>query len=134
MSAPSLPVSAAAVGIRQYASIAACREHLDGIARQAAAAGSRLLVLPELLCSGLLWTDPAAHEADGPRVAELYRRVLTPMYPAWRDLLSELSVRHRLTIAGASFWHVSQGRSLNTGLWCRPDGTMLEQHKLHPTR
>jgi predicted amidohydrolase len=134
MSIAGVSVSSAAVGIRRYSNIAACREHLDGIAREAVAAGSRLLVLPELLCSGLLWTDRAAADSDVPHVAELYRRVLTPMYPAWRDLLSNLAVRHGLTIAGATFWHVAEGRALNTGLWCRPDGSVLEQDKLHPTR
>jgi len=130
----ALAVSVAAVGIRRYANLNACADHLAALATEAAAAGSVLLVLPELLGTQLLWTDVQAAATDTAHVAALYRRVLTPLLPAYREMLTSLAVSSRITIAGASFWHERDGHGVNTGFWCRPDGTILTQDKLHPTR
>ncbi len=129
-----LKVSVAAVGIRRYASLDACRSHLDSLAATAAAAGSSLLLLPELLCVGLLWTDAAAGQTTRASVKALYQRVLNPLLPAYRDMLQALSCKHRLHLAGASYWHERECVGANTAFWCRPDGSMETQDKLHPTR
>ena len=127
-------ISIAAVGIRRYASLQQCGEHVRELAGRAAAAGSSLLLLPEFLCVGLLWTDAQAGATNSAQVRALYQRVLTPLFPAYRDMLSSAAVASRITIAGASFWHERDGGGVNTGFWCGPDGSIVTQDKLHPTR
>jgi predicted amidohydrolase len=108
--------------------------HIAGLAHEAAAAGSALLLLPELTCLGLLWGDAHAAETTVAGVAELYRRRLTPLFGAYQSCLSGIAHRHDIVIAGASFWHEEGGRGLNTGFVAFPDGTLLRQDKIHPTR
>ena len=129
-----LRTSVAAVGIRKYSSLNEFRNHIEPLISDAAAAGSALIVLPELLCIGLLWSDSGAGSTDTTTVKALYRRALNPIYPHYRDALSDLARRHRIIIAGASFWHQRDGRAVNTAFWCRPDGTVSYQDKLHPTK
>ena len=129
-----LKVSVSALGIRRYPSLEACRLHLDPLVAAAAAAGSSLLLLPELLCVGLLWMDPAAGGTTRAGVKALYQRVLTPLFPAYGELLRDLAREHRIHLAGASCWHERDGVALNTAFWCRPDGSVDCQDKLHPTR
>lgn len=130
----ALPVSVATLGIRRYADIAAFRAHIEALAVEAAGAGSRLLVLPELACIGLLWGDPAAAETTVPGVAALYRRRLTPLLRPYCAVLCDLARHYDLAIAGASFWHEEDGRGRNSGFVALRDGTLLRQDKLHPTR
>jgi predicted amidohydrolase len=130
----AVAISVAAVGIHRYARVEECGQHVRALAARAATAGSSLLLLPEFLCVGLLWTDGQAGATDNAHVRALYQRVLTPLLPAYRDMLASAAVASRITIAGASFWHERDGHGVNTGFWCRPDGSILTQDKLHPTR
>jgi predicted amidohydrolase len=130
----SLKISIATFGIRPYQSIADFHSHVAGLARQAAAAESALLLLPELTCLGLLWGDPHAGDTNAAGVAALYRRRLTPLFDAYRSTLCEIARRHNIVLAGASFWHEEKGRGLNTGFVAFPDGALLRQDKIHPTR
>ena len=56
----TLPISVATLAIRRYPDLAAFGAHIDALAAEAAGAGSKLLLLPELTCIGLLWGDAAA--------------------------------------------------------------------------
>jgi predicted amidohydrolase len=103
-------------------------------AEAARAAGADLLLLPELACVGLLWTDPEAGSADVAGVAALYDRALTPLFSDYSRILSRVAVSTGVTIAGASFWHRVGDRRLNSGFVCSPSGALLRQDKLHPTR
>jgi predicted amidohydrolase len=110
------------------------RAHIAGLAHDAAAAGSALLLLPELTCLGLLWGDARAGGTTAAGVAELYRRCLTPLFGAYRSCLSEIARSHDIAVAGASFWHEESGQGRNTGFVAYPDGSLLRQDKIHPTR
>ena len=129
-----LKLSIATLGIRRYRDVAAFEAHIDDHARAAAAAGSPLLLLPELTCLGLLWGDPKAGSTAVSGVADLYRRRLTPLLGAYQQSLLDLAHRHGIAIAGASFWHEESGRGLNSGFVAYPDGRLLRRDKLHPTR
>ncbi len=129
-----LDLSIATLAIRRYPDIAAFRDHIDGLLAEAAGKGSRILLLPELTCLGLLWGDPAAGKTTVPGVAALYRRQLTPLLRDYTAALSDMAGRHRIAIAGATFWHEEGDRGLNSGFVALPDGTLLRQDKLHPTR
>lgn len=130
----AVTVSLATQAIRRYPDLAAFAAHMDGLARAAAEAGSELLLLPELAGLGLLWTDPRAGTTDIPGVGALYRAVLTPLFRACCDTLSAIARERGLAIAGASLWHEEAGRGINSGFVFRPDGSVLRQDKLHPTR
>ena len=131
---PSVRVSVAAAAMRRYSSIESFREHIEPLVAGAAAAGSDLIVLPELLCVGLLWTHRDAGSTEPNAVKALYERVLNPLFTPYRDVLSGLAHGHQVIVAGASYWHQCDGRAVNTAFWCRPDGTVSCQDKLHPTR
>jgi predicted amidohydrolase len=130
----SLRVSTAAVNIRRYSTLMDFRDHADELVKAAVAAHSQLLLLPELLCVGLLWSDQRAASTPAVNVKELYRRVLNPQFSDYCEVLSDLARRHQVAIAGASYWHEREGKAVNTALCCRPDGSVGYQDKLHPTR
>jgi predicted amidohydrolase len=128
-----LTVSVATLGIRRYDTFAQFRNHMELIVREAAEAGSRLLLLPELACVGLLWMDEQASETRVPQVSALYRRALTPRFGEYKRVLSQLAMQYKITIAGASFWLEQGGQGANVGFFFKSDGTIVEQLKLHPT-
>ncbi|HET6160635.1 MAG TPA: nitrilase-related carbon-nitrogen hydrolase [Dongiaceae bacterium] len=130
----ALPISVATMAIRRYKDIAAFRMHIDTLAAEGADRGSRMLLLPELTCVGLLWGDPSAGETTTAGVANLYRRRLTPLLRPYEDALREVAQRRQLVLAGATFWHEEEGRGVNTAFVAFPDGTIQRQDKLHPTR
>jgi predicted amidohydrolase len=130
----AITVSVATLAIRRYPDLAAFEAHVDGLAARAVEAGSGLLLLPELAGLGLLWSDAGAGTTDVPGVGDLYRRVLTPMLGGYRAALSRVAAGRGLTIAGASFWHEEAGHGTNSAFVFRPDGAVLRQDKLHPTR
>jgi predicted amidohydrolase len=130
----ALALTIATMPIRRYGALAEFASHVDALARDAAAAGSRLLLLPELTCVGLLWSDPQAGAFNARGVGELYRRVLTRQFDAYRDALARIARARGIWIAGASCWHELDGAGLNSGFVVSPDGTVVQQDKLHPTR
>ena len=130
----TLPVSVATLAIRRYPDLAAFSAHIDALAAEAAGAGSKLLLLPELTCIGLLWGDPAAAQTTVPEVGDLYRRHLTPLLQSYCGTLLDIARRNKVALAGASFWHEEGGQGRNTGFIALPDGRLIRQDKLHPTR
>ena len=130
----TLRMSVATLAIRRYPNIAAFQSHIDVLAADAAGAGSRLLMLPELTCVGLLWGDAAAAKTTVAEVGNLYQRQLTPLLQPYCDALLDVARRHDVALAGASFWHEENGQGLNSGFIALPDGQLIRQDKLHPTR
>lgn len=130
----ALRISLATLAIRRYPDIAAFRMHIAGAAAEAAGSGSRLLLLPELACVGLLWGDESAARTTVAEVGNLYRRRLTPLLQSYCDALLDIARLHDITLAGASFWHEENGHGLNSGFIALPDGQLIRQDKLHPTR
>lgn len=127
-------VAIATVKIARYPTFEAFDRHMQLLAGQAKTAGAELLLLPELLCVGLLWTCGTAAGTQIRGVATLYDEVLTPIFGDYQRLLSRLAVDSGLAICGASFWHGEDGRFRNSGLVFDRDGRVLRQDKLHPTR
>jgi predicted amidohydrolase len=130
----ALPISIATFAIRRYPDLAAFVTHVDALAAEAAGAGGRLLLLPELACIGLLWGDPAAASTTVPEVGSLYRRRLTPLLQPYCDALLDIARRRDIVLAGATFWHEESELGLNSGFVAFPDGRLIRQDKLHPTR
>lgn len=129
-----LSVSIATMSIKRCGGLVDLVAHITSLATTAKERGSRLLVLPELTCVGLLWSDAEAENVDVTKVAAFYRKVLSPLFPEYCAALSGIAVSHDMVIAGASYWHEENGVGINTAFVFTPDGKMLRQEKLHPTR
>ncbi len=129
-----LTVAVTAFESRKYRSMGDLRTHLESELAQAKAGGSQVVVLPELLCMGLLWTDAGAELIDNRQVGAFYRRVLTPLLPEYLSLLRLLASAYQMTLVGASYWHEEAGKGRNSAFVVRPDGEVLRQDKLHMTR
>lgn len=129
-----LKVSVAVFEIRRYPTFRSFAEHVESVVVEAKAAGSRVLLLPEFLPMGLLWTYPNAAQVSNQTVAAFYREVLTPLYPAFVKTLRGLAVAHDIYIVGATYWHEEGDEGFNSAFVFKPDGSMERQHKVHLTR
>lgn len=130
----ALLISVATMAIRRYGDLPAFRSHIDTLAAEAADKGSRVLLLPELTCVGLLWAYPEAAQTTVSDVADLYRRRLTPLFGPYQESLRDVAQHRRIALAGGSFWHEESGKGVNSAFIAFPDGSLQRQDKLHPTR
>ena len=129
-----LKVSVAVFRIQHYSAFSEFADHVGGFVAEAKQSGSRVIVLPEFLAMGLLWTDSEAASIDNTKVSDFYRKVFNPLFGEFKSLMSALSVKHDIYIVGGTFWHEENGKGLNSGFVFRPDGSHLRQDKLHLTR
>ncbi len=126
-------LSIAAMPIVHYSSVADFATHVGRYAADAAQNGSELLLLPELTCIGLLWGEADIGNIRNAQIGEFYRRGLTKHLPAYRQALKDVASRSKIWLAGASFWHETNGHGFNTGFMVAPDGCIVELDKIHPT-
>ncbi|WP_449433319.1 nitrilase-related carbon-nitrogen hydrolase [Pseudomonas putida] len=129
-----LKVSVAVFKIHRYSQFSEYAEHVESFVSQARDAGSRVILFPEFLPMGLLWTAPGAADIDNTKVSEFYRRVLTPFLAPHIALMTRLAQAYGIYIIGGSFWHEEEGRGFNSGYIFNPDGSHIRQHKVHMTR
>ncbi|WP_242482778.1 nitrilase-related carbon-nitrogen hydrolase [Pseudomonas sp. TH10] len=129
-----LKVSIAVFEIRRYQEFQEFAEHVREFVSAAKEAGSRVLVLPEFLPMGLLWTSPNAADVSNETVSTFYRDVLTPLYPSFVQTLRSLAEEHDIYIVGATYWHEENGEGFNSAFVFKPDGSVDRQHKVHLTR
>lgn len=127
-------VSVAAMPIRPYRTIAEFSGHVDSLAKDAAAKGSEILLLPELTAIGLLWGEPDVSTIQNAQIGDFYRRGLTKRFKAYREALIDLAHQRKIWIAGASYWHEREAHGLNTAFLVSPDRQIEEIDKIHPTR
>lgn len=130
----SLKVSVAVFRIRHYRDFEGYAEHVESFVARASEAGSRAVLFPEFLPMGLLWTASDAASIDNTKVAEFYRRVLTPLLPRHVDLMVSLAEKYSIYIIGGSYWHEEEEKGYNSGYIFKPDGSYIRQHKVHMTR
>jgi len=129
-----LPLSIVTLQLRPYPTIDEMAVHLDGLAAQAAAVGSRIVLFPEMANAGLLSSDPSARTADPRAMGAIYDRVLTPFLEPFKARAADIARRHDLVVVGPSFWHSSGGVGTNSVFTFFPDGSVHRQDKIHPTR
>lgn len=130
----NLSVSVSVFRIQHYQQFGQFAEHVERFVVDAKTAGSRVLLLPEFLGMGLLWTHAQAAEIDNAKVSDFYREVFSPMLPEFLILMSGLAQKYDIYLVGATFWHEEEGKGLNSAFVFRPDGTHLRQDKIHLTR
>ncbi|MGM3216483.1 nitrilase-related carbon-nitrogen hydrolase [Pseudomonas sp. PhalM4] len=129
-----LKVSVATFEIRRYQKFQDFSAHVRTFVSDAKEAGSRVLLLPEFLPMGLLWTSRKALDVTNETVSAFYREVLTPLYPEFVQTLSFLAKEYDIFIVGATYWHEEEGEGYNSAFVFKPDGSFERQHKMHMTR
>jgi predicted amidohydrolase len=108
--------------------------HLTSVVEQAVAEDAELVVLPELVTTGLLATHPDAASLGPTDVADAYRTVFPPLADPFADLLRALATRTGTAILGGSHFRRSDdGAFRNTAYLAHPDGRVEQQDKLHLT-
>lgn len=108
--------------------------HLSDVVGKAAQAGARVVLLPELVTTGLLASSAKADTITVANIDAAYREVFPPLAGAFSDLVAELAKRHSMWVLGGSHWRRREdGTFVNTAYLGRPDGGVETQDKLHLT-
>ena len=129
----SLTVASAQFELRAEPDFASFAAHLTDVVERAVDAGGELVVLPELVTTGLLASVP-----DGPirtdSVASHYRSLFPSLTGQLSSLLRKLAVRLSVTLLGGSHYDTADDGSLrNVAILAHRDGTLEFQDKLHLT-
>jgi predicted amidohydrolase len=130
----TLKVSICTQEIGRYATLDAYVDYCEGHVSAAKAAGSDVILFPEMGNAGLLWSDPASAKLPPREVGKAYDVVLTPLFAPFQQRMSQLAVRHGIVVMAPTFWHKTDGVGSNTALIAFPDGSVRRQDKIHPTR
>lgn len=129
-----LRVSSVQFEVRAEPDFEAFAKHLSDVVEFAATNGSHLVVLPELVTTGLLASHLDASMLTVADVPEAYRTVFPALTDAFHELLRTLSMKHRITILGGSHLRCADDGSLrNTAHLAHADGRVELQDKLHLT-
>jgi predicted amidohydrolase len=130
----SLRVAAVQFELRAEESFESFATHLTSVVERAAADGAALVVLPELVTTGLLATHPDATSLAPADVAEAYRAVFPPLTEPFAELVHTLATRMGITLVGGSHLRrAADGTFRNTAVLAHPDGRVEHQDKLHLT-
>lgn len=129
-----LKVSVSAFPIKRCESLDDFFQAVTQYVSDAKAAGSQVVVFPEFLGMGLLWSHPQAEMIDNTQVAGFYREVFNPLYEGYKSRMAALAQDQNIWIVGATYWHEVNGKAVNTSFAFSPDGAVLEQDKIHLTR
>jgi predicted amidohydrolase len=108
--------------------------HVESAVDGAARAGAEVVVLPELVSTGLLATHPSAGELTVADLGDAYRAVFPQYEEAYAEQLRALARAKGVWIAGGSHWRLADdGGCRNTAFLAEPDGQLHTQDKLHLT-
>jgi predicted amidohydrolase len=109
-------------------------DHIESAVDQGASAGGEVVLLPELVSTGLLASHPAADTLTVPDMGDAYRDVFAQHEEAYTDRLRSLARIKGVWIAGGSHWRLADdGLCRNTAFLVGPDGEFHTQDKLHLT-
>jgi predicted amidohydrolase len=109
-------------------------EHIESVVDDAARAGGEVIVLPELVTTGLLATHPRAQRLTVAELEDAYRAVFPEYDEAYGERLRVLATGKGVWIAGGSNWRRAEdGTHRNTAFLAHPDGRLDRQDKLHLT-
>jgi predicted amidohydrolase len=108
-------------------------EHLRATVT-AAAAGSDIVVLPELVTTGMLASHPDADMLSVTDVTGAYRAVFPSYTAQFEELTCALAAdTGTVVVAGSHYRRTDDGGFRNTAVLAHPDGRLIRQDKLHLT-
>ncbi|WP_172653020.1 nitrilase-related carbon-nitrogen hydrolase [Rhodococcus opacus] len=109
-------------------------KHVRRTVESAAGAGADIVLLPELVTTGLLASHPDADSLTVRDVADAYRSVFPSYTDEFEGLVQSLAVETSTTVVGGSHYrHAPDGTFRNTSYLAHPDGRIVHQDKLHLT-
>jgi predicted amidohydrolase len=120
--------------LRPERSFAEFATHVEHVVDGAAAAGVELVVLPELVSTGLLASHRSAARLTRADMPEVYHTLFPAHTEAFIELARSLAMRKGLSICSGSHYRAADdGTFRNTGYLAHPDGRVDAQDKLHLT-
>src|SRR5689334_18534655 len=129
-----LSVAPVQFDLRAEGTIEGFFDHLESAVDAAARAGGEVVVLPELVTTGLLASHPHAEQLTVAELGDAYRTVFPQYEEAYAEELRALATGKGVWIAGGSHWRrADDGTYRNTGFLAHPDGRVDRQDKLHLT-
>lgn len=130
----TLRVATTQFALRPESSLDSFSMHVDEIVAAAAAEGAQLVLLPELVTTGLLASSRDDADLNAARIGEVYRTLLPLIADHYVDVMSGIARKHNVIIAGASnIRRDSDGSLRNTAYFFHPNGRVDLQDKLHLT-
>lgn len=120
--------------LRPESGLDALVEHVAGVVKQAAGTGAELVVLPELVTTGLLASAPDAEAMTVAGLTTTYRELFPPVTRDYENALVALAGEIGITILGGSHWRGdADGGCRNTAVLAHADGRVERYDKLHLT-
>ncbi|SKB44012.1 Predicted amidohydrolase [Arthrobacter sp. 49Tsu3.1M3] len=130
----TLRIASTQFELRAESSLDTFAQHVNGIVAAAAADGAQLVLLPELVTTGLLASHRNSAELDAAHIGDVYRTLFPLIADHYVDLMSSIAKRHNIIIGGASNIRRLPDDSLrNTAYLFHPNGNVDSQDKLHLT-
>jgi predicted amidohydrolase len=129
-----LRVASVQFELRPEKTFEAFADHVTSVVEDAALAGADLVVLPELVGTGLLASHPKADTLTRGDMKQVFRELYPELADRFSELVAGLAAETGLTIMGGTFHRTDEaGRFVNTAFLAHPDGRMDTQDKLHLT-
>jgi predicted amidohydrolase len=130
----TLRISTTQFALRAESSLDSFAMHVNDVVAAAAADGAQLVLLPELVTTGLLASNRETADLDAARIGNVYRTLLPLVADHYVDVMSAMAGKHSIIIAGASnIRRVPDGSLRNTAYLFHPNGHVDLQDKLHLT-
>lgn len=129
-----LRIAATQFALRPESSLDSFSAHVEAVVSSAAAEGAQLVLLPELVTTGLLASHRNTADLDAAHIGNVYRTLFPLIADHYVDVMSAIAGRHNTIIAGASnIRRVADGSLRNTAYLFHPNGHVDLQDKLHLT-
>lgn len=129
-----LRIATTQFALRAEPSLEAFGEHVASVVAEAAASEAQVVLLPELVTTGLLASHPDLEALTPSRIDEVYRDLFPRIAGDYVDLMSGIARKFNIVIAGAShFRQMPDGSLRNTAYYFHADGRVDSQDKLHLT-
>ena len=129
-----LSVAPVQFDLRAEPTVESFLHHVESVVEDALRVGGEVVVLPELVTTGLLATHPRAAQLTVAELGDAYRTVFPEYDEAYGEKLRALATGKGVWIAGGSNWRRAEdGTHRNTAFLAYPDGRLDRQDKLHLT-
>lgn len=130
----ALRIASTQFALRAESSLDVFAQHVTEVVSAAAAEGSQLVLLPELVTTGLLASHRNAADLDAAHIGGVYRTLFPLIADHYVDLMGSIARKHNVIIAGASnIRRLPDGSLRNTAYFFHPNGHVDLQDKLHLT-
>jgi predicted amidohydrolase len=127
----TLSVAATQFELRAERTFDDFEQHAIELIRTAAAAGADVVLLPELVTTGLLASHPRAEQLTVLDLGEAYRSVFPSHTARFIDAMVHAAADYDVVIVGSHFRETQTGSLRNTAYVVHPDGRVEQQDKLH---